>query len=115
MKPRAVTARPKGRGPTPPAQGRGIVAKLARAVEASRLTPYAIAKNAGVNHRTLGRFLTGERGIQFDTAARLANALGLDLVDTRRRGGTAGGERAAGEVEADQAVVDPFQSDSPAR
>lgn len=56
-----------------------------REVIASRGTAYAVAKSADVDPGIIQRFLTGERGLTVATLDRLAEALGLRLVETGRR------------------------------
>ena len=68
----------------PPAQERlvpGSVSEaLKRAIEASGLTVYEIAKRAKVSQIIISRFLSGERDIRMATADKLARILGLKLV-----------------------------------
>lgn len=74
--------RPKGKA-LPPSHGKRIDGRLARAIESSRMTPYEIAAKAGVDHRSLGRFIAGERDLMLGTASAIAEALGLDLVEKK--------------------------------
>ena len=41
---------------------------------------YALAKRAGVSGEQISRYMAGERDLRFATAAKLADALGLELV-----------------------------------
>lgn len=50
------------------------------AVRESGLSTYAVAKGAGVSQPVLHRFMSGERGLNLDTADRLCRFLGLRLV-----------------------------------
>lgn len=73
---------PHGRQPHS-AKGRlmakSIVDQLQRAIRASGETEYAIAKGSGVSQSIINRFVSGERGISLETAAKLAAYLKLDL------------------------------------
>ncbi len=44
-----------------------------------------IAKATGLNYQTVHGFLTSDRAISIDSAARLAELLGLELRPARRR------------------------------
>lgn len=48
-------------------------------------TPYALARDSGVNSAVVGRFLKGERNVTLTTAEKLCNALGLELRPAARR------------------------------
>jgi plasmid maintenance system antidote protein VapI len=61
------------------AKKRTIVDQLRQAMRDSGQTEYAIAKGSGVNQSVVNRFVTGERGISLDTAAKLCEYLDLDL------------------------------------
>jgi len=56
-----------------------IEGQLRRAIEKSPLTQYQLAKVSGINKGILSRFIRGERTITLATAARLAEALDLEL------------------------------------
>lgn len=56
-----------------------IVDQLRQAMKDSGETEYAIAKSAGVSQSIVNRFTNGERGISFETAAKLCEHLGLEL------------------------------------
>ncbi len=60
-----------------------IIDQLRRAIRDSGETEYAIAKASGVSQSVVNRFVSGERGISLETAAKLCEHLKLDLV--RRR------------------------------
>jgi plasmid maintenance system antidote protein VapI len=62
-----------------------LTAELTRAIEASGLTHYRLGAEAGVAPEVIGRFVARERDIRLATAARLADALGLVLVQPGRR------------------------------
>ncbi len=57
-----------------------VLDSLRRAIEASVETPYAIAKGSGVNKSQLSRLLSGERGLSIESAERLADYLGLEII-----------------------------------
>lgn len=48
------------------------------------MTAYALGRSAEIDPGVIQRFLNGERDIRLDTAARIALALGLRLVETAR-------------------------------
>lgn len=73
---------PKTRRPAP-AKAAPVSDQL-RAIIKARISPYAVATAAGVAPSVLTRFMNGERGLTTDTLDRLAEALGLKLVETRR-------------------------------
>lgn len=52
---------------------------LRRAVRASGLSPYAVARAAGVPQPVLWRFLRGQSGLTLRNAGKLAAFLGLEL------------------------------------
>ncbi len=47
-------------------------------------TPHAVAVASGIDHASLYRFANGERTLTLDTVDRIAEALGLRLVETGR-------------------------------
>lgn len=58
---------------------KSIVDQLRRAIKDSGQTEYAIAKESGVSQSIVNRFVSGERGISLETAAKLCAYLKLDL------------------------------------
>jgi transcriptional regulator with XRE-family HTH domain len=52
---------------------------LRSAIKASGLTHYAVGKLADVSVSVVDRFMSGERDIRLETAAKIAAALGLEL------------------------------------
>jgi transcriptional regulator with XRE-family HTH domain len=52
---------------------------LRQAVRESGKTAYAICQKSGVAQAVLSRFMTGERGINLETAEKFCRALGLEL------------------------------------
>jgi transcriptional regulator with XRE-family HTH domain len=67
----------------------GLGQQLQRAIEGSGRSAYDLSRAADVDPGGLSRFLSGQADLKLDTAARLADVLGLRLVDDgrRRRGG----------------------------
>lgn len=62
-----------------------IVEQLREALRKAPDTHYAIGKAAGVDPGQISRFISGERSITLPTAAKLAEALGLELRPVRGR------------------------------
>jgi plasmid maintenance system antidote protein VapI len=60
-----------------------IVDQLRKAIEKCPETEYAIGKGAGVEPATVYRFVSGERGVTLEVAAKLCSYLGLRLVRGR--------------------------------
>lgn len=58
-----------------------ISGQLKQAIVASGLTPYAIAKAAGVSPGMITRFMAGDRGLNIETIDKLATALNLHLTE----------------------------------
>lgn len=54
--------------------------QLRKAIEKGEESYYALAKRSGVNAVVISRFACGERDLRLETAAKLADALGLTLV-----------------------------------
>jgi transcriptional regulator with XRE-family HTH domain len=63
---------------------KNIIDQLRRAMRDSGETEYAIAKASGVSQSVVNRFVSGERGISLETAAKLCEYLGIELVASRR-------------------------------
>jgi DNA-binding phage protein len=61
----------------PPA---GLCEALRQAIRDSGLTQYRVAKIAGLEPGTIYRFLTAERDLRFESAGKIADALGLELT-----------------------------------
>ena len=66
-----------------PRKPKPIDAELRKQIEKSGVTVYALAALADVTPQQVGRFVRGERDITLATAAKLAQALGLELVPVR--------------------------------
>jgi plasmid maintenance system antidote protein VapI len=62
------------------AKRKTLVDVLRQAIRESGRTHYAIAKEAGVLPEQLDRFVTGERSLKIETAAKVAEVLGLELI-----------------------------------
>ena len=58
-----------------------------RAVDASGMTRYRIAKELGIAESTMSRFMSGDRGLSLEYLDRLAELLDLKLVLPRRKKG----------------------------
>ena len=56
-----------------------LAAQLRKAIKASGLTQYRIAKDTGVPQPVVNRFVNGERSITLETADKLCRYLGLKL------------------------------------
>lgn len=56
-----------------------MVEDLRDAIRSSGESHYAIAKRAGIASDMIDRFVSGERLLRLDTAAKIAAALGLEL------------------------------------
>lgn len=61
---------------------KSIVDQLRQAITKSDETEYAIAKGSGVSQSVINRFVSGQRSIGLETAAKLCSYLKLEL---RRR------------------------------
>lgn len=62
-----------------------IIDAIRIAVKMSNENPATIAKGAGVARSQLSRLLSGERGLSTETAEKLAEYLGLEIVIRPRR------------------------------
>lgn len=65
--------------------GAPITNAIRQIIEGRGLSPYEIAKTAGVSPSTLTRFLAGERSLKLETLDQLADVLGLRVTSTIRR------------------------------
>jgi transcriptional regulator with XRE-family HTH domain len=59
--------------------------QIRAAIAADGRTVYAIAKAAGLEQRTLGRFANGERDLTSERLGRLMAALGLRVTKSKTR------------------------------
>jgi plasmid maintenance system antidote protein VapI len=48
-------------------------------------TPYGLARDSGVDERVIRRFLARQRDVTMGSAARIAEALGMQLVKVKGR------------------------------
>ena len=62
-----------------------IETRLRRAIERAPITRYRLSKISGVAEGVLCRFVKGQRTITLTTAAKLADALGLELFEKENR------------------------------
>lgn len=62
-----------------------LVSVLREAIDESGKSQYQLAQETGIDKSALSRFVSGERGLTLDTAAKLAAVLGLELKPARRR------------------------------
>ena len=58
--------------------------QLIKAIKSSDMTSYRISKVSGVSEGVISRFVNTERTITLSTAAKLADALGLELKPAKR-------------------------------
>jgi transcriptional regulator with XRE-family HTH domain len=58
--------------------------QLRDVIDSRGLTPYAVAKEAGIDPGMVARFVSGERDLRLGTVDRIAAALGLRLVEVGR-------------------------------
>ena len=71
------------RASAPPS--RQIISRALReAIENSGMSASSLAERSGVARRAIDRFLAEERDVRLDSVDRLAEALGLRLVETGR-------------------------------
>ncbi len=61
-----------------------IAEQLLKAAKDSGRTAYALAKGSDIDRSIMVRYLNGERGLNLETAARLAAYLGLELRPIRK-------------------------------
>ena len=59
---------------------------LLRAIRRSGLSIYRLAREAGISHSIIVRFLHKERSVTLQTAEKIATALGLRLELTQGKG-----------------------------
>ncbi len=62
-----------------------LVESLRRAIVRSGLTHYRIAQDAGITPPMIDRFVRGERDLRLETASKIAEVLGLNLVENEQR------------------------------
>lgn len=59
--------------------------QLREAFEASGLSRFELARQAGVSYAIVHRFIAGQRDVKLETASKLCAVLGLELRPVRRR------------------------------
>jgi transcriptional regulator with XRE-family HTH domain len=59
--------------------------QIRKAILASGLAQRDLAKQAGVSHAQISRFLAGERGLSLASAAKICRVVGLRLTTTKER------------------------------
>jgi len=62
-----------------------LLSMMRNAIEASGQSRYRISKETGIAESVLSRFMSGETALAVETAERLADYLGLELVLRRKR------------------------------
>ena len=62
-----------------------IQEQLREAIRKSELTCYRISQLAGVTESQLSYFINHQRSLTLDSAAKIADVLGLELKPTRKR------------------------------
>lgn len=68
-----------------PTMGKDIEQSLRDSINQSGLSHYRLWKDTGVDNRSIGRFVDGERTLRLDIAAKLAKRLGLELKPKKGR------------------------------
>jgi transcriptional regulator with XRE-family HTH domain len=90
MKKKSLKPKAKAKARVPKTPDRhSLSGQLRHVIAARHLTAYATAQAAGVDVRLVQRFLDGERDIKLTTADKIAQALGLRLVEVTPRKATA--------------------------
>lgn len=62
-----------------------IEKKLREAILKSKMSRYKISQLSGVGEAQLSLFVNGKRTLTLTSAAKVAKALGLELVPTKKR------------------------------
>ncbi len=62
-----------------------ILDAICEAIEASDKTRYRIAKDTGISQAHLSRLMSGERGLSIESAEKLADYLGLEIIIRPKR------------------------------
>ena len=83
--------------PTKPRLLYSLSGQLRDVIGSRGLTPYAVAKEAGIDPGMVSRFVSGERDLRLGTVDRIAHALGLRLVEVGRAKGRV--SRTAGAID----------------
>ncbi len=69
-----------------PPQRKMLSDQLREALRNADTTRYAINKATGIDQSVLAKFLHGERGMSLPSIDLLADFLGLELVEKKRKG-----------------------------
>lgn len=69
----------------PPIPPTSLGDQLRAFIHSRGLTPYALARAAGIDSRLTSRFLAGAKDINLGTASRIAAVLGLKLTEPTRK------------------------------
>jgi transcriptional regulator with XRE-family HTH domain len=59
--------------------------QIRRAVDASGMSRYRIAKDLGIAESTISRFMSGKGGLSMEYIDALADLLGLNVTTVKRR------------------------------
>ncbi len=59
--------------------------QIKKAIKQGGWTTYSLAKESGVHHSIIVRFLNGERSLSLPVASKLVKTLGLELKPKNRR------------------------------
>jgi predicted XRE-type DNA-binding protein len=54
--------------------------QIRQAIDTSELSRYRIAKETGISHAMMSRFMSGERGFSMDSLDVLADYLGMNIT-----------------------------------
>ncbi len=65
----------------------GILEQLREAARRSGLSMLRLSEQSGLRYMSVHRFVAGRKGVTIDSAARLAEALGLEVVLRPRKPG----------------------------
>jgi len=57
-----------------------ILDRLRQAIRESGKTRYRLAEDSGIAESALSRLMSGERGLSIETADKLAETLGLEII-----------------------------------
>ena len=62
-----------------------LLEELRHAIETSEKSRYQIWKDTGIDQSHLSKFLSGEKGVSFETYELLAEYLGLEITIRRKK------------------------------
>ena len=97
---------PRAKPPAP--TSRQIISRQLREILRDwGMTAYALGQRANIDPGILQRFLNEERGIQLDTLDRLADVLGLRLVEGARGRNRPAAAKPTRRADPDQLTTDP--------